>query len=62
MNKTVWAFGLAWLLTLSTPTQSQQPQAPADYPSWAFPLKVEKRLPSAGPEPMSLPGSPARYT
>lgn len=27
MSKTVWAFGLAWLLTLSTATQSQQPRA-----------------------------------
>lgn len=63
MSKTVWAFGLAWLLTLSTATQSQQPQAPAaDYPSWAFPLKVEKPLPPAGPEPQTLAGSSTRYT
>ena len=63
MSKAVWAFGLAWLLALSTPTQSQQPQAPAaDFPSWAFPLKVEKRLPPGGPEPKTLAGSPARYT
>lgn len=63
MSKTVWAFGLAWLLALSTATQSQQPQAPAaDYPSWAFPLKVEKRLAPGGPEPQTLAGSPARYT
>jgi cytochrome c553 len=63
VNKTVWAFGLAWLLALSTATPSQQPQAPAaDYPVWAFPLKVEKRLPHAGPEPKTLASSPARYT
>jgi len=61
VSKTVWAFGLAWLLTLSTATQSQQPQA-ADYPSWAFPMKVEKRLPPSGPEPKALAGSSARYT
>jgi cytochrome c553 len=63
VNKTVWAFGLAWLLALSTATQSEQPQVPAaDYPSWAFPLKVEKRLPPAGLEPKTLAGSSARYT
>jgi len=60
VNKTVWAFGLAWLLTLSTATQSQQPQAPAaDYPSWAFPLKVRNGFRRQGRNPMSLPGSPA---
>ncbi len=63
MSKTVCVFVLAWLLMLSTATQSQQPEAPAaEYPSSAFPLKVEKRLPPAGPELQTLAGSPARYT
>ena len=63
MSKTLWAFGLAWLLTMSTATQSQQPQAPAaDYPLWAFPLKVERPFAPEGPEPKTLAGSPRRYT
>jgi cytochrome c553 len=63
VNKTVWGFVLAWLLALSTSTQSQQPRAPAaDYPSWAFPLKVERPFPPAGPEPRTLDGSPIKYT
>lgn len=63
VSKTGCLFVLAWLLGLSTATRSQQPRAPAaDYPSWAFPLKVEKRLPPAEPEPRTLTGSPRRYT
>lgn len=63
VSKTLWMFGLAWLLALSTATQSQQPQAPAaDYPSWAFPLKVERPFPPEGPEPRTLAGSPRKYT
>lgn len=63
MSKTVWAFGLALLLTLSTATLSQQPQAPAaDYPLWAFPLKVERPFAPEGPEPKTLAGSQRKYT
>lgn len=63
MRKTLWGFGVAGLLALSTATQPQQPQAPAaSYPSWAFPLKVERPLPAAGPEPKTLAGSSRRYT
>ena len=61
MNKTLWVLGLAWLLTLTTATQSQQPRAPV-VDSWAFPLKVEKTLPPEGPEPKALPGSTRKYT
>ena len=63
MNKTLWVVGVAGLLTLSTATQPQQTRAPiADYPSWAFPLKVEKTLPPEGPEPKTLAGSSRTYT
>ena len=63
VSKTVWGFGLASLLALSTTTQSQELQAPAaDYPSWAFPLKVERPFPPEGPETRTLAGSPRKYT
>ena len=63
VSKAVLAFGLTWLLALPTATQSQQAQAPAaDYPSWAFPLKVERPIPPAGPESKTLAGSPRKYT
>jgi cytochrome c553 len=63
VSRTVWMFGLAWLLTLPTATRSQlSPAAAADYPSWAFPLKVERPLPPEGPEPKTLAGSSRRYT
>ena len=44
-------------------TQPQQtPARPVDrYPSWAFPLKVEKTLPPEGPEPQTLAGSSRSY-
>lgn len=63
MSRTVLTLGLAWLLALPTATQSQQPQAPAaDYPSWAFPLKVERSFPPEEQEPRTLAGSPRKYT
>ena len=63
MSKTVLAFGLAWLLALPTATLSQQPQAPAaDYPLWAFPLKVERPFAPEAPEPKTLAGSQRKYT
>ena len=63
MNKTHWVVGVAWLLTLSTATQPQQTRAPvADYPSWVFPLKVEKTFPPEGPELKTLAGSSRKYT
>ena len=62
MKKTFWVFGVAWLLTLSTATQSQQPAPVAEYPSWAFPLKVEKTLPPEAPEPKTMAGSSRRFT
>jgi len=61
VNKARWVFGLASLIALSTPTQSQQPAQATDYPSWAFPLKVEKTLPPEGPEPKALAGSSRRF-
>jgi cytochrome c553 len=62
VKKALWVVGLAGLLTLSTATQSQQTRAPvAEYPSWAFPLKVEKTLPPEGPEPKTLAGSSRKY-
>jgi cytochrome c553 len=63
VSKAVLAFGFVWLLMLSTATQPQQTQAPAaDYPLWAFPLKVERPFPPEGPEPKTLAGSPKKYT
>ena len=63
VSRTLCMFGLASLLTLSTATHPQQPKAPAaDYPSWAFPLKVERPLAPQGPEPGTLADSPKRYT
>jgi len=60
VRKTWWGLGVAGLLALSTATQSQQPAA--NYPSWAFPLKVERPFPPEGPEPKTLPGSSKKYT
>jgi cytochrome c553 len=63
LKKTVSAFGVAWLIGLSTATHSQQSQVPAaGYPLWAFPLKVERALPAQGSEPKTLPGSSRAYT
>jgi len=63
LKRTVTAFGVAWLLLLSAETESQQPQgAAANYPSWAFPLKVDRPLPPEGSEPKTLAGSPRAYT
>jgi cytochrome c553 len=63
VRKTWWGFGVAGLLALSPAAQPQQPPAPAaGYPSWAFPLKVERALPPEGPEPKRLDGSQKRYT
>lgn len=62
MSKGRWIFGPAFLIALSTPTQSQQPAQGIKYPSWAFPLKVEKTLPPEGPEPKALAGSSRRFT
>ncbi|HKQ23285.1 MAG TPA: c-type cytochrome [Burkholderiales bacterium] len=63
MNKTLWVVGVAGMFTLSTATQPQQTPTPAaDYPSWAFPLKVEKTFPPEGPEPRTLAGSSRTYT
>jgi cytochrome c553 len=61
VRKTWWGFGVAGLLALSPTAQPQQPPA-AGYPSWAFPLKVERPFPPEGPEAKSLDGSPKRYT
>jgi cytochrome c553 len=63
VRRSVCGLGLACVLTLATATQSQEPRPPAaDYPAWAFPLKVEKRFPREGQEPKTLAGSPRRYT
>jgi cytochrome c553 len=63
VRKTWWGLGVAGLLALSPAAQPQQPPGPAaGYPSWAFPLKVERAFPPEGPEPKRLDGSPKRYT
>jgi cytochrome c553 len=61
VRKPWWGFGVAGLLALSPAAQPQQPPAPG-YPSWAFPLKVDRAFPPEGPEPKRLDGSPKRYT
>ena len=38
------------------------PQPAPEYPSWAFPLKVERPFPSEGSEFKTLPGSATSYT
>jgi cytochrome c553 len=54
--------GVVALLALSPAAQSQQQTPTADYPLWAFPLKVERPFPPEGPEPKILPGSSKGYT
>jgi len=46
---------------LAMPAAAPSQSAPA-YPSWVFPLKVERAFPPEGPEPRSLPGSARSYT
>jgi cytochrome c553 len=60
VGKSLWALGLALLLAPATATPPQ-PLA-ADYPAWAFPLKVEKKFPPEGLQPKTLPGSAKSYT
>ena len=62
MRRTLSSLGVAALLALSPAAQSQQQAPAAGYPSWAFPLKVERALPPEGPEPKTLAGSSKRYT
>jgi cytochrome c553 len=51
------------MLALAAAAHAQQAQTPgADYPGWAFPLKVERALPREGPQPKTLPGSTRAYT
>jgi cytochrome c553 len=61
VNKALGMVGLVSLLAVTVAKSSQQP-APAEYPSWAFPLKVDRPLPSEAAEPKSLEGSSRRYT
>jgi cytochrome c553 len=61
LSRKVWSCGLACLLALAAPVRSQPPHT-AHYPSWAFPLKVEKLLPPEGSQPKTLPGSTRSYT
>ena len=62
MRRTLSSLGVAALLALSPAAQSQQQAPAAGYPSWAFPLKVERAFPPEGPEPKTLAGSSKRYT
>lgn len=61
MSRRLCSCGLACLLALAASARPQESR-PADYPSWAFPLKVEKPLPTEGPQPKTLPGSARNYT
>lgn len=62
MRKALAWFAVAPLLVLSATPQSQQQAATSGYPSWAFPLKVERPFPPEGPTPKILPGSSKTYT
>ncbi len=63
MGRSLSAFGLASVVAVSTATWSQQLQTPAgNYPSWAFPLKVERKFAPEGARPKTLAGSSRSYT
>lgn len=63
MSKMAAACGLLWALWLAAPAPAKDPQAERGaYPSWAFPLKVERTFPAEGAAARSLPGSPRSYT
>ena len=63
MSRTLAVLALGCALSLSSAALPEQPSTPAaGYPSWAFPLKVERAFAPEGAVPKTLPGSARTYT